>query len=127
VHRTVRTTVIAVAAAAALAAPTLAGCADHGARRDGPVVTGSGSADADAALKAEDTFIGITAAQLCNIGQTVYDDANALADAYQSAPAYPGMSAQQIAELTRRLRTDRTFADRLTEQLHRSCHPEANH
>jgi hypothetical protein len=73
--------------------------------------------------KAEDTFIGATAAHLCNVGQTVYDDPKALADAYQSPPAYPGLTATQVADLTQRLRTNQSLSTRLAQQLQTTCRP----
>ncbi len=73
--------------------------------------------------KAEDTFIGATAAHLCNVGQTVYDDPKALADAYQSPPAYPGLTTTQVADLTQRLRTEQSLSTRLAQQLQTACRP----
>jgi hypothetical protein len=72
--------------------------------------------------QAEDTFIGTTAAHLCNVQSTVYDDTRALADAYQSPPAYSGLTGAQVADFERRLVTDADFAARLTRQLQTACH-----
>jgi hypothetical protein len=87
---------------------------------------GAGSPGADARSaeqQAEDTFIGATAAHLCNVGQTVYDDPKALADAYHAPPAYPGLTDAQVDELTQRLRTDQALSTHLAQQLQTTCHP----
>jgi hypothetical protein len=75
------------------------------------------------AQKAEDTFIGTTAAHLCNVQFTVYDDPAALAKAYSSVPQYPGLTAQQVSAFQQRLTTDAAFSARLTRQLETACHP----
>jgi hypothetical protein len=76
------------------------------------------------ASRAEDTFVAVTAAHLCNVGRTVYADPKALADAYQSAPPYPGLTAQQVADLTKRLHSDENLTQRLTRALQETCHPQ---
>ncbi len=70
---------------------------------------------------AESIFLAATAAHLCNVGQTVYDDPAALAKAYQSAPTYPGLDKGQVDELTERLHSDPTLSDQLTRQLRMTC------
>ncbi len=70
---------------------------------------------------AESIFLAATAAHLCNVGQTVYDDPAALAKAYRSAPTYPGLDSGQVAELTERLHSDPTLSARLTRQLQVTC------
>jgi hypothetical protein len=75
------------------------------------------------AQRAEDNFIGTTAAHLCNVQSTVYDDTRALAAAYQAVPSYPGLDAAQIAAFQKRLTTDAVFSTRLTNQLKATCHP----
>ncbi len=74
---------------------------------------------------AEDTFVAVTAAHLCQVGQTVYDNPKALADAYRSPPPYPGLTARQVADLTGRLRTDQALSARMTRQLQATCHRTA--
>jgi len=91
-----------------------AGCA-HGSR---PAAAPSPTHNA-----AEDAFIGTTAAHLCNVQSTVYDDTKALAAAYESPPPYPGLSAEQVAAYQKRLITDPAFSARLTAQLKKACHP----
>lgn len=71
---------------------------------------------------AENTFLAITAAHLCNVGRSVYDDPKALATAYDSPPAYPGLSGAEVATLTNRLRTDQSLTLRLAEQIRATCH-----
>jgi hypothetical protein len=71
---------------------------------------------------AEDTFLAVTAAHLCNVGKTVYDDPKSLANAYESAPVYPGLTGAQVAELTARLRTDQSLELRLAQQIRATCH-----
>jgi len=73
--------------------------------------------------RTEDAFIGATAAHLCNVQLTVYDDPKALADAYGSTTAYPGISGEQVAALRKRLTTDSEFGARLAKQLATTCHP----
>jgi hypothetical protein len=92
-------------------------------RGDGSLAGSPGADTRSAERKAEDTFIGATAAHLCNVGQTVYDDPKALADAYQSPPAYPGLTATQVADLTQRLRTDQNLSTHLARQLQTTCRP----
>jgi hypothetical protein len=116
----VRRTVVAGAALLALA-----GCGSSGTPttegRSGPA---AGAVDArTAAQRAEDNFIGTTAAHLCNVQSTVYDDTGALATAYQSPPPYPGLDATQVAAFQKRLTTDAAFLARLTNQLKAICHP----
>ena len=94
------------------------GCA-HSSR---PAATPSPSAAHNAA---EDAFIGTTAAHLCNVQSAVYDDTKTLAAAYESPPAYPGISAEQVAAFQKRLITDPAFSARLTAQLKKACHPAA--
>jgi hypothetical protein len=85
--------------------------------------TTSGSVDTRTTTqRAEDTFIGTTAAYMCNVQSTVYDDPKAIATAYGSTPPYPGLSAEQVAAYQQRLVMDTAFATRLTEQLKTSCH-----
>jgi hypothetical protein len=111
-----------VASAAVLA---LAGCGSSG----GPTTTGRSAPPANAvdartvAQRAEDNFIGTTAAHLCNVQSTVYDDTTALAAAYQSPLPYPGLDAAQVAAFQQRLVTDAAFSARLTNQLKATCHP----
>jgi hypothetical protein len=71
--------------------------------------------------KAEDTFLGATAAHLCNVQSTVFDNPAALDAAYHATPTYPGLSAAQVKELERRLATDARFAKRLSDQLQATC------
>jgi len=71
--------------------------------------------------QAEDAFIGATAAHMCNVQLTVYDDPKALADAYRAAPEYPGLTADQVTDLQRRLVTDAALTDRLAKQLQATC------
>jgi hypothetical protein len=113
----------ALVACAALLA--LAGCGSSGTPttegRSGP---SAGTVDdRTSAQQAEDNFIGTTAAHLCNVQSTVYDDTRALAAAYQSPPPYPGLDAAQVAGFQKRLTTDAAFSARLTNQLRAICHP----
>lgn len=71
---------------------------------------------------AENTFLAVTAAHLCNVGRAVYDDPKALAKAYDSSPAYPGLSGDEVTALTARLRTDQALTLRLAEQIRATCH-----
>jgi hypothetical protein len=84
----------------------------------------AGTVDAGTVTQwAENNFIGTTAAHLCNVQSTVYDDTRALAAAYQSPPPYPGLDAAQVAGFQKRLTTDAAFSARLTNQLRAICHP----
>jgi hypothetical protein len=51
----------------------------------------------------------------------VYENPAALDAAYHAAPAYPGLSADQVSSLKRWLNTDPRFAKRLSEQLQATC------
>lgn len=73
--------------------------------------------------QAEDSFIGTTAAHLCNVQLTVYDDPAALATAYGATSNYPGLTDGQIAAMRQRLATDAAFTTRLAKQLATSCRP----
>ena len=57
-------------------------------------------------ISVQQGIIGTTAAHLCNVQSTVYDDTGALAAAYQSPPPYPGLDATQVAAFQKRLTTD---------------------
>ena len=113
----------ALVACAALLA--LAGCGSSGTpTTEGKSGPAASAVDArTAAQRAEDNFIGTTAAHLCNVQSTVYDDTTALAAAYQSPPAYPGLDATQVAAFQKRLVTDVAFSARLTNQLKATCRP----
>jgi len=87
-----------------------------------PAVTTAAVDRRTATQRAEDTFLGATAAHLCNVQSTVYDSAAALAAAYRAAPSYSGLSAAQVSQFQRRLTTDAAFAGRLTSQLQATCH-----
>jgi hypothetical protein len=96
---------------------------------DKPTATGKSRPPASAfdartvAQRAEDNFIGTTAAYLCNVQSTVYEDTKALAAAYESPPPYPGLDAAQVAAFQQRLLTDAAFSTRLTNQLKATCQP----
>jgi hypothetical protein len=106
-----------------LAVLLLAGCAAR-TPTAAPSPAGTGETRS-VAQQAEDTFIGTTAAHLCNVQSTVYDDTAALATAYQSPPPYPGLDPTQVAAFRKRLATDAAFSARLTAQLKTACHPTA--
>jgi hypothetical protein len=126
--RTIIVVAVAAGAVAAVTAVWLTVASHNNSTRQQPPSTASGSsADTRTAeQKAEDAFIGATAAHMCDVGQTVYDDAKALAAAYQSPPAYPGLTSQQVTDLTQRLRTDQTLNARLTQQLQATCKPPSS-
>jgi hypothetical protein len=91
---------------------------------DRPAARPSATTDTrPAERRTEDAFIGATAAHLCNVQLTVYDDPKALSDAYGSTTAYPGISADQVAALKKRLTTDSAFGARLARQLSTTCRP----
>ena len=112
---------VGTAAVVAVLAVTVAHHVTEASHRSGP------SAAGPVAREAEDTFVAVTAAHLCQVGQGVYDNPKALADAYQSAPPYPGLTAGQVTDLTGRLRTDQALGDRVTRQLQATCHRPAGH
>jgi hypothetical protein len=108
-----------VVAVAVLGIATTAVALTRGGDGDG----GAKPAPSEAAdRRTEDAFIGATAAHLCNVQLTVYDDPKALADAYGSTTAYPGISGEQVAALRKRLTTDSEFGARLAKQLATTCH-----
>jgi hypothetical protein len=91
-------------------------------RPTSPSVSPLGSVDGGGELaQAENTFIGATAAHLCNVASTVFDDPKALADAYNSTPDYPGLTPGQVKTFQRRLATDAGFNTRLADQLRATC------
>src|SRR5689334_5926224 len=123
-----RTILVAAAAVVVVAAGGLVFAATH--HPTGPKPTAARSATPvstvdtrTAAQRAEDTFIGTTAAHLCNVQFTVYDDPGSLAKAYTSVPEYPGLTADQVADFQRRLTSDGSFSAKLTKQLETACHP----
>jgi hypothetical protein len=72
---------------------------------------------------AEDTFITVTAAHLCTVQSTVYDSPKAMADAYQAAPAYPGLTDAQVTAFKQKLASDSAFAKQLSTNLQPTCKP----
>jgi hypothetical protein len=70
---------------------------------------------------AEQTFLDVTAAHLCSVQSMVYADPKALADAYQAAPEYPGLTPAQVERFRQRLTADATFARALTSATQRAC------
>jgi hypothetical protein len=73
--------------------------------------------------RAEDTFIIATAAHLCTVQSTVYDDPKAMADAYQATSPYPGLDKAQVRQLQQRLTVDPGLAARLSTRLRDACKP----
>jgi hypothetical protein len=57
------------------------------------------------------------------VQSTVNDDPRSLAEAYNSAPPYPGLTAGQIRSFRERLTTDAGFSARLNKQLGTACKP----
>jgi hypothetical protein len=115
-----RTIVVAAAAVAVVAAGAVtAAVLRH------QISDGTGSAGRSMQQRAEDTFLGATAAHLCNVQFTVYDDPKSLADAYLAVPEYPGLTADQVTRFKQRLGTDVQFSTRLTRQLETACRPAA--
>ena len=69
----------------------------------------------------EAIYLDATAAQLCSVQSRVYPDPQQLADAYQSNPPYPELSAEQVADFQKRLSSDASFAAKLTEKIRSTC------
>jgi hypothetical protein len=125
-----RTAVLAtglVLAAAAIAVVTTAAVLLHQRSETRPTATSTGGRPATpvrvAAPSAEQTFLDATAAHLCSVQSMVYGDPEALADAYQATPEYPGLTPVQVEEFRQRLTTDATFGRALTSATQRACSP----
>ena len=66
-------------------------------------------------------FLEQTAQHLCAVQGKVYPDAAALADAFETAPEYPGIEASEVRRLSRRLETDTRFARDLNDRISATC------
>ncbi|WP_030171830.1 hypothetical protein [Spirillospora albida] len=72
----------------------------------------------------DELFVNVTAAHLCRIQSTVFPDAATQAAAYAAAPRYPAeLTADQVAERVRRLRTDAALSKAVTDRLSATCRP----
>ncbi|MEU7901649.1 hypothetical protein [Actinoplanes sp. NPDC049118] len=120
-----RRTAIAAAVAATVAA--LTACADDPAappaRSPAPASAAASVDTRTPEQRAEDTFVAVTAAHLCVVQSTVYEDPKAMAAAYDSIPDYPGLTAPQVDQFRKRMTSDQAFADRVTEKLQQTCTP----
>ncbi|GID96236.1 hypothetical protein ACFQFC_38905 [Amorphoplanes digitatis] len=126
------TRTLTLAAAGAVAATALLGLTACGTQADttaaAQVAPAQPAATTEAApaggpRTAEDAFITATAAHLCTVQSTVYDNPAEMAKAYAATPAYPGLTKAQVTQLRERLTADATFADRLTTNLQTTCKP----
>lgn len=75
----------------------------------------AGSEDPEAA------FLRLTAQHLCAVQSSVFDDPADLAAAYEQTPAYPGLSADQIAEFEQRVLDDPEFSESLLGAIAEGC------
>lgn len=108
-------------ASVVVAGLVLAGCGSSGDGEGGaadPDPTGTPTATSGSAPA---TFLKLTAEHLCAVQDKVYPDAAALADAYETAPDYPGVDPTEVRRLTRRLETDRGFARDLNDRITDTC------
>ena len=104
----------------------LAGCggedgADPDAGESPSATAGATAASQSPATDAEATFLRLTAEHLCLVQSSVYDDPADLAAAYEQAPDYPGVSAEQVAELEVRVVEDPEFSAELVDALADTC------
>lgn len=88
---------------------------------DDPATASNRSGRTVSSSGAEDEFLRLTAAHLCAVQGTVYDDPAALASAYDEAPDYPGLSEKQVADLAKRVQSDPDFSAALLEQVATTC------
>ncbi|MET8152807.1 hypothetical protein ACIBSW_09290 [Actinoplanes sp. NPDC049668] len=130
--RATLTRTLTLAAAGAAAATALLGLTGCGAQTETTAAAQVAPAQAEATAEAapaggpqtaEDTFITATAAHLCSVQSTVYDDPAEMAKAYAATPAYPGLTKTQVTQLRQRLTDDATFADRVSTNLQTTCKP----
>ncbi|BFU47682.1 hypothetical protein [Krasilnikovia sp. MM14-A1004] len=132
------TRVLSLAAAGAAAAVALLGLSGCGAEHEATAaaqpaaVQAAGAqqtagaaqaAPAGAAQTPEGTFIAVTAAHLCKVQSTVYDNPKAMAEAYQATPAYPGLTKAQVTAFQKKLTADTAFAKQLSTNLQQTCKP----
>lgn len=117
-----RRTIVAVAAAVVVAG---GGAGTTMLVRHRPAALPGTAASVPATKADEEAFLGATAAHLCNVSSTVFDNPKAMSEAYAANPAYPGLNAAQVESLQLRLTTDRGFAARLTAQLRAACRQPA--
>jgi hypothetical protein len=94
----------------------LAGCGSASDDTAAPTGTGPTSVGSD-----RTRFLELTAQHVCEVQGQVYPDAAALADAFETAPEYPGIPADRVQTLTRRLETDPGFARALNGRIADTC------
>lgn len=114
-------------AGAATAAPPApaAAAASTGARVAAAAKPTAPGDERTARQRAEDTFIAVTAANLCTVQSSVYADPEAMAAAYVKVPLYPGLTAQQVVAFRALVTTDKAFAARVYRRLQGICKPGA--
>ncbi|RZU46599.1 hypothetical protein EV385_6674 [Krasilnikovia cinnamomea] len=129
------TRVLSLAAAGAAAAVALLGLSGCGAEHEAAAAAQPAAVQAAGAQEAgnvqaapvgagpEATFIAATAAHLCTVQSTVYDDPKAMADAYQATPDYPGLTKAQVTAFQQKLTSDSAFAKQLSTNLQQTCKP----
>jgi hypothetical protein len=113
---------VAVLGVAGTAVGLIAGDREPSRKSAGPAPTGTVDVRTDA-QRAEDAFLGTTAAHLCNVAMTVYDDPAALARAYESVSGYPGLTAAEVDRFKQRLTTDEALSLKLGRQVATTCKP----
>ncbi len=84
--------------------------------------SGESSPSAQAAADdAVDTFLTLTAQQVCDVQGQVYENAEDLAAAYDSEPDYRGLDAADVRRLRHRLERDAGFSEQLNQRVARTC------
>ena len=121
---------LAGAVAGAVLLASLAACgggdaSDSSAEPGKPAGSASASASAGTAAaggdSARDEFLRLTAAHICTVQGTVYDDPAALAAAYDEAPDYPSLSDAQAAAFSKKVTSDPDFSALLLAEVSRAC------
>jgi hypothetical protein len=122
----------AAAVATGLVALTLmTGCAGNGGSEAAAPAAAAAPATPAAApaaaapASAEDVFVLATAAHLCAVQSTVYDDPAAMAAAYEATPEYPGLTPAQVKDLQQRMANDTALIGRVSDNLQQTCKPES--
>lgn len=119
---------IAGALVAAVLLASLTACGGSGGDAAGPAGPSSSATAAAAAATAatsagggQEEFLRLTAAHMCDVQGTVYDDPSKIAAAYDQAPEYPGLTDQQVADFAKRVTGDPDFSALLLEQVATAC------
>ncbi len=100
----------------------LMGCGGESEDKNPPTDAASATTTEEAGSEDPETaFLRLTAQHLCVVQSSVFEDPADLAAAYEQAPAYPGLTAEQIAEFEQRVLDDPEFSESLLAAISESC------